>query len=138
MAADKNIVSSYDASEGALYVLFMMALFFHPICPSTLAVDNFDHALNPRLAKALAHKLCDWIYLYEGRQLLLTSHNPMVLDGLPLRDDAVRLFTVERSNKGKTVVTRVKVSERLLEMADQGYPLSQQWVIGTFGGVPNI
>jgi energy-coupling factor transporter ATP-binding protein EcfA2 len=138
MAEGRNILSGYDASEGALYVLFMMVVVHHHQAPALLAVDNFDHALNPRLAKALTRKICEWIIARQDKQLLLTSHNPLVLDGLPLRDDAVRLFTVERSNKGKTVVTRVKVSEQLLEMADKGYPLSQQWVMGTFGGVPNI
>jgi predicted ATPase len=136
MAEGRNILSGYDASEGALYVLFMTVLVHHPKSPPVLAVDNFDHALNPRLAKALTRKVCDWMTARPDRQLLLTSHNPLVLDGLPLREDAVRLFTVERSNRGKTVVRRVEVSEQLLDMADQGIPLSQQWVMGTFGGVP--
>lgn len=136
MALGRNLLSGYDASEGALYVLFMTVLVHHSESPSVLAVDNFDHALNPRLAKALTRKLCEWTSARQDRQLLLTSHNPLVLDGLPLRDDAIRLFTVERSNRGKTVVRRVVVDEKLLEMADQGIPLSQQWVMGTLGGVP--
>jgi hypothetical protein len=101
-----------------------------------LSVDNFDHALNPRLAKALTRNLCQWAIEKKSQQLLLTSHNPLVLDGLPLRNDAVRLFTVERSNRGKTVVTRVQVGEELIQQAEKGIPLSQQWVNGTFGGVP--
>lgn len=136
MAEERNYLSGYDASEGALYVLFIMVLVHHRDTPSVLAVDNFDHALNPRLAKALTRKICEWTDGRDDRQLLLTSHNPLVLDGLPLRDDAVRLFTVERSNRGKTVVRRVEVNDKLLEMADKGVPLSQQWVMGTFGGVP--
>lgn len=136
MADGRNYLSGYDASEGALYVLFMTVLVHHREAPPVLAVDNFDHALNPRLAKALTRKLCDWTSKRQDRQLLLTSHNPLVLDGLPLRDDEIRLFTVERSNRGKTVVRRVVVDEKLLQMADQGIPLSQQWVMGTFGGVP--
>lgn len=138
MAEGRNVLSGYDASEGALYVLFMTVLVHHRESPPVLAVDNFDHALNPRLAKALTRKVCDWMIARQDRQLLLTSHNPLVLDGLPLRNDAVRLFTVERSNRGKTVVRRVEVSKELLDKADQGVPLSQQWVMGTFGGVPNI
>lgn len=138
MADRKNYLSAYDASEGALYVLFITALIHHDSSPPVFAVDNFDHALNPRLAKALTRKICEWVISRPNRQLLLTSHNPLVLDGLPLRNDDIRLFTVERSNKGKTVVTRVKVSEQLLDMADKGFPLSQQWVMGTFGGVPDI
>ncbi|MDP2815128.1 MAG: AAA family ATPase [Rectinemataceae bacterium] len=136
MLEGRNYLSGYDASEGALYILFMMVLAHHHESPMVLAVDNFDHALNPRLAKALTRKLCEWTIARKDRQLLLTSHNPLVLDGLPLRNDAVRLFTVERSNRGKTVVRRVEVSEQLLKKAEEGVPLSQQWVMGTFGGVP--
>ncbi|MCJ7601726.1 MAG: AAA family ATPase [Desulfobulbaceae bacterium] len=136
MADGRNILSGYDASEGALYVLFMMVLVHHSESPPVFAVDNFDHALNPRLAKALTRNLCEWATARQDRQLLLTSHNPLVLDGLPLRNDAVRLFTVERSRRGKTGVHRVEVSEELLKKAEEGVPLSQQWVMGTFGGVP--
>lgn len=136
MADGRNYLSGYDASEGALYVLFMTVLVHHHESPPVLAVDNFDHALNPRLAKALTRKLCEWTMARQDRQLLLTSHNPLVLDGLPLRNDDVRLFTVERSNRGKTVVRRVEVSEQLLNKAEEGVPLSQQWVMGTFGGIP--
>lgn len=113
-----------------------MVLVHHPLSPPVFAVDNFDHALNPRLAKALTRNLCTWATELRDRQLLLTSHNPLVLDGLPLRNDAVRLFTVERSNRGKTVVSRVNISDQLLQKAEEGVPLSQQWVMGTFGGVP--
>lgn len=136
MLEGRNYLSGYDASEGALYILFMMVLAHHHESPTVLAVDNFDHALNPRLAKALTRKLCEWTIVRQDRQMLLTSHNPLVLDGLPLRNDAVRLFTVERSNRGKTVVRRVEVSAQLLKKAEEGVPLSQQWVMGTFGGVP--
>lgn len=136
MADGRNYLSGYDASEGALYVLFMTVLVHHHESPPVFAVDNFDHALNPRLAKALTRKLCEWTIARQDRQLLLTSHNPLVLDGLPLRNNEVRLFTVERSNRGKTVVRRVEVSAALLKKAEEGVPLSQQWVMGTFGGIP--
>lgn len=136
MADKRNYLSGYDASEGALYVLFMTALVHHSKAPPVVAVDNFDHALNPRLAKALTGKVCEWATRRQDRQLLLTSHNPLVLDGLPLRNEQVRLFTVERSIKGKTIVRRVEVDEKLIKQAEKGIPLSQQWVMGTFGGVP--
>lgn len=76
MADGRNYLSGYDASEGALYVLFMTVLVHHHEAPSVLTVDNFDHSLNPTLAKALTRKLCEWISTRQDRQLLLTSHNP--------------------------------------------------------------
>jgi energy-coupling factor transporter ATP-binding protein EcfA2 len=138
MADGRNYLSAYDASEGALYVLFAAVLMHHAQSPRVFAIDNFDHALNPRLARALTRRICEWALATGDRQVLMTSHNPLVLDGLPLREDAVRLFTVERSSGGKTVISRVQVSEALLRQAEDGLPLSQQWVLGTLGGMPPI
>jgi hypothetical protein len=137
MARRRNELSAYDASEGALYILFSAVLAGHPMSPGLLAVDNFDAALNPRLVRALTRDLSGWV-LGNGRQLLLTCHNPMVLDGLDISDDRVRLFAVDRSSKGVTVVKRVIVDKPLLEKAEAGWPLSRLWVSGHLGGVPHV
>ena len=102
-------------------------------------MDNADHGLNPRLVRTLFERLCGW-YLdaNKPRQILLTTHNPLVLDGLPLQDDRVRLFTVSRSDSGRTVVRRVILTERLLRRAEQGWTLSRLWVMGHLGGVPDV
>ena len=98
--------TGYDASEGALYVLFMLTLAMHPQAPSIFAVDNFDHALNPRLAKKMMEVFCEQI-LKQGKHVFLTTHNPLVLDGLDLNNDDVRLFTVDRDDNGYSQIQRV-------------------------------
>ena len=139
MREGRNVLSGYDASEGALYVLFLAVLAAHKGTPHFFAVDNADHGLNPRLAKSLFKMLCGWILdSPEARQILVTTHNPQVLDGLPLRDDRVRLFTVARTDAGRSVVRRVEVNDKLLEMAEKGWTLSRLWVMGHLGGVPNV
>jgi energy-coupling factor transporter ATP-binding protein EcfA2 len=139
MMPGRNVISGYDASEGALYVLFLAVLAAHPKALSFCAVDNADHGLNPGLATALTKRFADWILSNKDqRQVLMTSHNPAVLDGLPLQDDRVRLFTVDRDNRGKTIVNRVAVTERLLEMADQGWTLSRLWMNKLIGGMPDV
>lgn len=139
MGEKRNRLSGYDASEGSLYVLFMLVLALHPKSPKFFAVDNFDQALNPRLARALT-RLFSRIIIDSARQALLTTHNPLVLDGLNLRDDRIRLFAVERNQQtnGATKISRVKLSEKILEQAENGTPLSQMWVMGLLGGVPDI
>ena len=134
-----NLVSSYDSSEGALYALFLGVVAGHNKSPKLCAVDNADHGLNPRLARSLFEHLCRW-YLdaNEPRQLLLTTHNPLVLDGLLLQDDRVRLFTVSRTNTGRTSVRRVVIDDSLLERARREWSLSRLWVMGNLGGVPNV
>ena len=73
----------------------------------------------------------------EERQILLTTHNPLILDGLLLQDDRVRLFTVSRTISGRTSIHRVALNDDLLEKAERGWSLSRLWVMGHLGGVPN-
>ena len=122
-----------------LYILFLAVLAVHPKAPLFFAVDNADHGLNPGLARALIKDFTDWVLSTTGqRQILMTSHNPAVLDGLPLQDDRVRLFTVDRDNHGKTSVKRVVVDDRLLDMASQGWTLSRLWMNKLIGGMPDV
>ena len=139
MREGRNVLSGYDASEGALYILFLAVLAAHQASPHFFAVDNADHGLNPRLAKALFKMLCGWVLdAPEPRQILVTTHNPQVLDGLPLRDDRVRLFTVARTDAGRSSIRRVEINDKLLAMAEKGWTLSRLWVMGHLGGVPNV
>ncbi len=139
MAEKRNVLTGYDASEGALYILFAAVLALHPTAPRCFAIDNLDQALNPKLSMRLAEALCRWLLdSGESRQVLLTVHNPTALDGLPLTDDRVRLFTVDRDNRGHTVVRRVELTLKLLAKAAEGWTLSRLWVNGLIGGVPNV
>jgi len=139
MAEGRNVLSGADASEGALYVLFAAVIALDEKAPGFLAIDNADHGLNPSLARALMQQLCRSILGNpKPRQLLLTTHNPLVLDGIPINDERVRLFTVDRDNRGRTIVKRVTIDEKLLTMASQGWTLSRLWTNKLIGGMPNV
>lgn len=138
MATGRNTLSGYDASEGALYVLFMMVLAAHSQSPRVFAVDNFDQALNPRTARELTRTFVGYA-LEAGRQVLLTTHNPLVLDGLDLGDDRVRLFTVGRDRNGHTKVKRVPVKDfAALKKKHGEHAVSRLWVEGLLGGMPDV
>lgn len=127
--------TAYDASEGSLYVLFLLCLAMHTRSPKIFAVDNFDQAMNPRLARATTRLFCDLIKK-QNKTAFITTHNPLVLDGLQLDDPAVRLFTVERNKSDGTVqLKRINVTKELIDL-DQ--PLSRLWISGRLGGVPNL
>jgi len=140
MKGNYNHLTAYDASEGALYILFCAVLTLSPNSPKCLAIDNLDQTLNPRLVLNLSRFLCQWIT--EGddkRQIFVTVHNPAVLDGLALQDDRIRLFTVDRNNRGHTEISRVTITEEILDLSNKkGWPLSRLWVMGHLGGVPNV
>lgn len=138
MEVSRNELTAYDASEGALYVLFTAVLCLSPASPRLFAIDNLDQALNPRLMARLASRLAGWLKVASAtRQLLFTAHNPAVLDGLDLTDDEVRLFAVERNSEGHTSVRRVSMSAELLAL-NKEYPLSRLWMMGHLGAVPNV
>lgn len=140
MREGKNTLTASDASEGALYVLFCAVLALLPKAPKCIAVDNLDQALNPRLTQRLASCLCKWITQEpQERQILFTAHNPSVLDGLPLQDNRVKLFAVDRNSNGHTIVKQVVITDEMRKLnTEKGWPLSRLWVMGHLGGVPNV
>lgn len=132
-------LSPNDVNEGMLYLLMVAVLCLHPASPSLLAIDNADHSLNPLLARRLMGTLSEWLLRSsDKRQILLTTHNPLALDGLPLQDDRVRLFTVDRDNLGHTQVRRLEITDKLRDMAAKGWTLSRMWVNKQLGGVPDV
>lgn len=138
MNASRNELSAYDASEGALYIIFCAILCLLPASPRFFAIDNLDQALNPRLVTSLVSRLSPWLrHNGSDRQIIFTAHNPAVLDGLDLADPDVRLFAVERTSEGMTSIRRVELSPELLAKNEE-YPLSRLWMMGSLGAVPNV
>lgn len=131
---DTATFTGYDASEGALYVLFMLSLAMHKKSPKMFAIDSFDHALNPRLAKKVTEIFSN-IVIEQNKTVFMTTHNPLVLDGLNLTNDDIRLFTTDRRKNGHVEIRRVKISEELLRL---NQPLSRLWMNGLLGGVPEL
>ena len=139
MKKGSNTLTGYDASEGALYILYCAVLALHPRAPQCLAIDNIDQALNPRLAQRLMTSVCSWTKALNGeRQWLVTAHNPAILDGLPLTDPEVRLFVVDRDSNGHTVVRRIDLEQARNARPSEEWTLSRMWMNGLLGGVPNV
>ena len=133
MKSEKKF-TAYDASEGALYVLLLLSLAAHERTPAIFAVDNFDHAMNPRLAKVTTRMFSKMI-LETDKTVFLTTHNPLVLDGLDIQNDDIRLFTMDRLKDGQVKLRRIQVDKTLI---DENQPLSRLWVNGRLGGVPEL
>ncbi|RKZ54282.1 MAG: hypothetical protein DRR16_05035 [Candidatus Parabeggiatoa sp. nov. 3] len=139
MSEKNNVLTAYDASEGSLYVLFLLTIAMHPHAPRLFAVENFDQALNPRLARATADLFCQAMFANPRQPTaFLTTHNPLVLDGIDILDERVRLFAIDRDPNGYTTINRVTITEELLDKGKQGLTLSDLWVMGLLGGVPRL
>jgi len=123
-----------SSNEGFLFLLFYFTLFLSENTPPFFAVDNIDNALNPKLCAKLIQELVK-ISKENGKQVLLTTHNPAVLDGLDLEDDEQRLFTVYRNLDGETTARRVKPSKKIEGV--EPVRLSEAFIRGYIGGLPD-
>lgn len=122
-----------STNEGFLFLLFYLTLFIAEYTPKFFAIDNIDNALNPKLCRELVKVLAQLAKKHD-KQVIFTTHNPAVLDGLNLDDDEQRLFVVYRNAEGRTKTRRVKKRE-----TPEGYEpmkMSEQYMNGFIGGLP--
>jgi len=133
MRRGNNLFSAENANDGILHVLFYLALFMSDRTPRVFGIDNIETALNPQMCRELIKELAA-LAKRHGKQALITTHNPAILDGLNLHDDEQRLFVVSRNDHGHTVTERIKVKP---QPQGEKYKLSELWMRGHLGGLPH-
>lgn len=132
--ASDALLDQRSANEGFLFLLFYYTLLLSPDTPTFFAIDNIDASLNPRLCARLMHDVVE-LAKQQDRQVVVTTHNPAVLDGLDLSDDEQRLVVVSRTEHGATRVRRVPAPKPI-----EGAPalrLSEAFLRGYLGGLPD-
>ncbi len=134
MQKSNNIFSAENANEGILHILFYLALFISKKTPQIFAIDNIETALNPRLCRHLMEAIAK-LAKKNDKQVLITTHNPAILDGLNLHDDEQRLFTVSRNKQGHTKVKRLQLKPDI-KLNGKQLKLSELWMRGHLGAIP--
>lgn len=119
-----------STNEGFLYLLFFLTLFNSKDTPQFFAVDNIETSFNPGLCQNLTKYLIKTTK-ENNKQVILTTHNPFVLDGMDLSDDEVRLFVCRRDIDGHSKIERVRYRE------DRKMSLSELWMSGLIGALPD-
>ncbi len=122
-----------SANEGFLYLLFFFALILSKATPRFFAIENVDTSLNPKACSELMRRITSLAHERQ-KQILLTTHNPSLLDGLNLHDDHQRLFVVYRNRDGHTTARRVKPPQPVGN--EPPIKLSEAFVRGLLGGIP--
>ncbi|MBE9183364.1 AAA family ATPase [Microcoleus sp. LEGE 07076] len=122
-----------SSNEGFLFLLFYFALFISELTPNFFAIDNIDASLNPRLCRRLIEELVE-LAKKNDKQVILTTHNPAVLDGLDLDDDEQRLFAISRNQLGYTKATGILKPQPL--EGQELVKLSEAFLRGYIGGLP--
>jgi predicted ATPase len=123
-----------SSNEGFLFLMFYFALFVSDDTPRFFAIDNIENALNPKLCTRIIQELVELAKKYD-KQVIFTTHNPAVLDGLDLSDDEQRLFTIYRNIYGHTKAERIFPPQPLED--EDPVPLSEAFMNGYIGGLPD-
>lgn len=126
-------LSQLSTNEGFFYLLFLYAALVSDKTPPFFAVDNVDTSLNPRLCTEVMRR-CVELAKKHNKQVMFTTHNPGLLDGLNLHDEEQRLFSVSRNSEGHTRVRRVLAPKPLGDEAP--VKLSEAFMRGALGGLP--
>ncbi|MEG4454465.1 AAA family ATPase [Microcoleus sp. N9_A1] len=122
-----------SSNEGFLFLLFYFTLFISALTPKFFAIDNIDASLNPRLCRRLMQELVELAKKHD-KQVIFTTHNPAVLDGLDLDDEEQRLFVIYRNQLGHTKARRILKPEPL--EGQEPVKLSEAFLRGYIGGLP--
>ena len=122
-----------SANEGFLFLIFYFAVFLSKSTPPFFAIDNIEAALNPKLCAELMRRICELAKKYD-KQVIVTTHNPAILDGLNLSDDEQRLYTVYRNDEGRTRVRRIEAPKP--REGETPVKLSDAFLHGLIGGLP--
>lgn len=122
-----------SSNEGFLYLLFYFSLFVSDYTPKFFAIDNIDNAMNPKLASRVVQQLAQLAKEHQ-KQVIMTTHNPAVLDGLDLKDDEQRLFVISRNKLGHTKALRIY--HKPTPSGQEPVRLSEQFLRGYIGGLP--
>jgi len=130
---DLTYFDQRSSNEGFLLLLFYFTLFISDLTPKFFAIDNIDASLNPRLCRRLMQELVELATKHD-KQVIFTTHNPAVLDGLDLDDDEQRLFVIYRNQLGHTKARRILKPEPL--EGQEPVKLSEAFLRGYIGGLP--
>ena len=126
-------INSFDqrsTNEGFLYLLFYLTLIVSDETPPFFAIENIDTAFNPKLCREVTKRLIE-LARKHNKQIIATTHNAAVLDGMNLNEEGVYLHVARRSIDGYTKTNRVVLKQEL------GMSLSEAWQKGFLGGLPD-
>lgn len=132
LAEDINMFDQHSANQGFLFLLFFLTLVISDETPKFFAIENIDTAFNPKLCREIIKRLVGLAKKHD-KQIIATTNNPAILDGLDLRDDEQKLMVVQRSIDGYTKVRTLKKEQ----VVNSNLPLSQLWQQGLIGGLPD-
>ncbi len=106
-------------SDGTLRVLAIAAALSSARPGALVVIEEIDNGLHPSRARMLLDRITE-MGRERGLKVLLTTHNPALMDALPLERVADVVYCHRHPQTGESVVTRLGDMERLPSIMAQG------------------
>ena len=136
--AGEGVVAADDLSQGAVYLIALLALSFAPEPPAVICLEEIDRGLHPRLlreVRVLLYRLTHPASLCLARppvQVITTTHSPYFID--LFRDHPEEVIITQKHGR-EARFTRLTDRPDLGELLQDG-TLGDLWFSGILGGVP--
>ena len=122
-----------NANEGFLFLLFYTTLLVSEETPTFFAIDNIEASFNPKLCTRLISTMAD-LAKKHGKQVIVTTHNPAILDGVDLNDPDQKILVISRNKDGHTRAKEVR--KPVVQEGEEPVKLSEAFLSGMLGGLP--
>jgi predicted ATPase len=129
--AQLNEFDQRSSNEGFLFLLFYLSLFISKDTPVFFAIDNVEASFNPKLCVEVSKTLIR-LAREKKKQVIVTTQNPSILDGINLHSPDERLFVIKRNTLGHTIAKRIDAKPG----THIPVKLSEAWTRGYIGGLP--
>lgn len=137
--AEYGLIQATEVSQGALYLLGVLALAFDPTPPRVLCIEEVDRGIHPRMLREIRDALYRLSYPRSSGserppvQVVTTTHSPYFID---LFRDHPEEVVISQRHGGAAVFERLSDRADLPELLREG-SLGDMWYSGVLGGVPD-
>jgi len=124
-----------DESDGTLRLIDILPMFHeltHGDAHKVFIIDEYDRSLHTSLCQALVSSYLNRVDVDFRSQLILTTHNVLLMDQDTLRRD--EMWIVERDRNGASALICLDDYEGLRSDKD----IQKSYLRGYFGGIPRI
>lgn len=115
----EHIVDAPLLSDGTLRVLSIAATLFSVIEKSLVIIEEIDNGVHPSRAETLVNQILH-IASFRNLQVLLTSHNPALLDAVPYEALGDVLCCYRDPITGYSAIKQLNSLDRYPELIAQG------------------
>jgi predicted ATPase len=105
-APQPTMMPASSMSDGTLRILGLLLAVYQLKRPTVLAIEEPESTIHPAAAELITQVLAD---AARDRQVLITTHSPDILDSKEIRDDQIRVVTMEQ---GRTIIAPMSKASR--------------------------